>query len=209
MFDHRHIIQAGEIGHVHNAEVDAMAVCSQRRATGSAEKQADRGIGSHTLSGACVDPADAMRQAAAPRHHVEIAAGPVGQVRVQRAWSACDVGRAINPAMVTGQIEGGFVQGMGYALTEELVWDGPRLANPTLMDYKIPTFAELPAELKAIIVETHEPSGPFGAKSVGEIGINAVAAAIANAVSDATGARLRQLPLTGERVLDAIGSQGT
>ncbi len=132
-----------------------------------------------------------------------------GQVRVQRAWSACDVGRAINPAMVTGQIEGGFVQGMGYALTEELVWDGPRLANPTLMDYKIPTFAELPAELKAIIVETHEPSGPFGAKSVGEIGINAVAAAIANAVSDATGARLRQLPLTGERVLDAIQSQGT
>ena len=99
------------------------------------------------------------------------------------------------------------MQGMGYALTEEMVWDGARLANPTLMDYKIPTFAELPAELKAIIVETHEPSGPFGAKSVGEIGINAVAAAIANAVADATGARLRQLPLTGERVLDALQSR--
>lgn len=127
-----------------------------------------------------------------------------GRVRVLRAWSACDVGKAINPQMVRGQIEGAFVQGMGYALTEELVWDGPRLANPTLMDYKIPTLAELPAELHAITIETHEPSGPFGAKSVGEIGINAVAAAIANAVATATGCRLRQLPLTGERVLDAI-----
>ncbi len=131
-----------------------------------------------------------------------------GKTRVTRAWSACDVGRAINPTMVSGQIEGAFVQGMGYALTEEMVWDGGRLANPTLMDYKIPTFAELPETLKSIIVETHEPSGPFGAKSVGEIGINAVAAAIANAVTHATGVRMRQLPLTGERVLDAIGSRG-
>jgi CO/xanthine dehydrogenase Mo-binding subunit len=131
-----------------------------------------------------------------------------GQVRVARAWSACDVGRAINPKMVSGQIEGAFVQGMGYALTEEMVWDGGRLANPTLMDYKIPTFAELPGHLEAITIETHEPSGPFGAKSVGEIGINAVAAAIANAVADATGVRLRQLPLTGERVLDALAATG-
>lgn len=127
-----------------------------------------------------------------------------GKTRVARAWSACDVGRAINPQMVSGQIEGAFVQGMGFALTEELVWDGGRLANPTLMDYKIPTLAELPEELHAITIETHEPSGPFGAKSVGEIGINAVAAAIANAITDATGARLHQLPMTGERVLDAI-----
>ena len=90
-----------------------------------------------------------------------------GKVTVQRAWSAADVGRAVNPMLVEGQIEGAFVQGMGWALTEEMVWDGPRLANPTLMDYKIPTFAEAPYELDAIIVESHEPSGPFGAKSVG------------------------------------------
>jgi CO/xanthine dehydrogenase Mo-binding subunit len=127
-----------------------------------------------------------------------------GKVRVPRAWSAADVGRAINPTMATGQIEGAFVQGMGYALTEEMVWDGPRLANPSLMDYKIPTFAELPEVLQAFLVESSEPSGPFGAKSVGEIGINAVAAAIANGVADALGVRLHQLPLTAERVLDAL-----
>ena len=127
-----------------------------------------------------------------------------GKVRVVGAWSACDVGRAINPTMVTGQIEGAFVQGMGYALTEEMVWDGGRLANPSLMDYKIPTFAELPDTLRAYIVESAEPSGPFGAKSVGELGINGVAAAIANAVAAATGARIRQLPLSAERVLDAV-----
>ena len=127
-----------------------------------------------------------------------------GKVRVPRAWSACDIGRAINPTMATGQIEGAFVQGMGYALTEEMVWDGARLANPSLMDYKIPTFAELPETLQAFIVESNEPSGPFGAKSVGEIGINAVAAAIANGIADAVGVRLQQLPMTAERVLTAL-----
>lgn len=127
-----------------------------------------------------------------------------GKVRVPRAWSACDVGRAINPTMATGQIEGAFVQGMGYALSEEMVWDGARLANPSLMDYKIPTFAELPDTLRAYLVESIEPSGPFGAKSVGEIGINGVAAAIANGVADALGVRLRELPLSSERVLTAI-----
>jgi len=93
---------------------------------------------------------------------------------------------------------------MGYALTEEMVWDGARLANPSLMDYKIPTFAEMPETLRSYLVESNEPSGPFGAKSVGEIGINAVAAAIANAVANAVGVRIRQLPLTGERVLGAL-----
>jgi CO/xanthine dehydrogenase Mo-binding subunit len=127
-----------------------------------------------------------------------------GAVRVVSAWSAADVGRAINPQMAAGQVEGAFVQGMGYALTEELVWDGARLANPSLMDYKIPTFAELPETLRAFLVESEEPSGPFGAKSVGELGINGVAAAIANAVADATGVRVQQLPITGERMLRGL-----
>ena len=127
-----------------------------------------------------------------------------GQVRVVGAWSACDIGRAINPAMASGQIEGAFVQGMGYALVEEMVWDGARLANPSLMDYKIPTMAELPETLRAYLIESDEPSGPFGAKSVGELGINGVAAAITNAVADATGLSLRRLPLTGERVLRGL-----
>ena len=127
-----------------------------------------------------------------------------GKLRVPRAWSAVDVGRAINPQLVSGQIEGAFVQGLGFALTEEMVWDGAKLANPTLMDYKIPTFAELPEELRAYIVESPEPSGPFGAKSVGEIGMNAVAAAIANGVAHAVGVRAQRLPMTGERILDAL-----
>ena len=91
---------------------------------------------------------------------------------------------------------------------EEMVWDGARLANPSLMDYKIPTIAELPETLRAYLVESDEPSGPFGAKSVGELGINGVAAAIANAVADATGVRLRQLPMTGERVLRGLARNG-
>jgi CO/xanthine dehydrogenase Mo-binding subunit len=127
-----------------------------------------------------------------------------GAVRVVGAWSAVDIGRAINPLLATGQVEGAFVQGLGYALMEELVWDGARLANPSLMDYKIPTIAELPETLKAYLIESEEPSGPFGAKSVGELGINGVAAAIANAVADATGVRLRQLPLSAERVLRGV-----
>jgi CO/xanthine dehydrogenase Mo-binding subunit len=124
-----------------------------------------------------------------------------GKVEVLRAWSAVDVGRAINPMAVEGQIEGAFVQGMGYTLVEELVWDGARLANPTMMDYKIPTFRDVPHALHTIIVEAPEPDAPFGAKGAGEIGINVVAAAIANAVTDATGIRFKQLPLSSERVL--------
>ena len=127
-----------------------------------------------------------------------------GQVRVLRAWSAHDVGRAINPAMIEGQIEGGFVQGLGYALSEEMVWDDDRLANPSLMDYKVPGVHEAPAEIHTIIVEDPEPTGPFGAKGVGEPPLIGAAPAIANAIANAAGIRLRTLPMTPERVLDAL-----
>ncbi|MFO0987163.1 MAG: xanthine dehydrogenase family protein molybdopterin-binding subunit [Alphaproteobacteria bacterium] len=127
-----------------------------------------------------------------------------GKIEVKRAWSAADVGRAINPLAVEGQLEGAFVQGMGLALNEEMVWDGPRLANPTLMDYKVPTALDSPHEIHSIIVEAPEPDGPFGAKGVGEIGINVVPAAIANAAAIALGKRFNALPLTPERVLRAM-----
>ena len=128
-----------------------------------------------------------------------------GAVRVLRAWSAHDVGCAINPQMVEGQIQGGFVQGLGYALTEEMQWDeSGRLTNPTLMDYKVPTALDTPIEINPIIVEHPEPSGPFGAKGVGEPGLIGTAASIANAVARATGKRLYRLPMTPERVLDAL-----
>jgi CO/xanthine dehydrogenase Mo-binding subunit len=130
-----------------------------------------------------------------------------GQARVLEAWSAMDVGRAINPRLVDVQIEGGFVQGMGFALYEEMIWDGPRLANPSLMDYKIPTSADTPP-IHSIIVEDPEPGGPFGAKGAGEIGLNPVPAAIANAVNSCCGGVSTALPLTGERILARIMEGG-
>jgi CO/xanthine dehydrogenase Mo-binding subunit len=127
-----------------------------------------------------------------------------GKAEVVRAWEAVDVGRAINPALVEGQVEGGIVQGIGYALTEEMVWDGPRLANPSLMDYKAPGARDAPREIHSIIVEDPQPEGPFGAKGVGEIVLVPAPAAVAGAIEDAVGVRLRDLPMTPERVLRAM-----
>ncbi len=138
-------------------------------------------------------------------HAVEIELDQkTGRVDVLRAWCAHDVGRAINPGAVEGQIEGGFVQGLGYALFEEMVWADGRLINPTLMDYKIPGIADIPVEIHSIIIEDPEPTGPFGAKGIGEPGLVPVAPAIANAIHAATGVRITKLPLTPERVLDAL-----
>jgi CO/xanthine dehydrogenase Mo-binding subunit len=126
-----------------------------------------------------------------------------GQTQVAEGWTALDVGRAINPRLVEVQIEGGFVQGMGFALYEEMVWDGARLANPSLLDYKIPTSADSP-HIHSIIIEDPEPGGPFGAKGAGEIGLNPVPAAIANAVNAAIGGISNDLPLSAERVLTRV-----
>ena len=127
-----------------------------------------------------------------------------GQVSVREAWSAADVGRAINPKLVEVQLHGGFVQGLGYSLYEEMVWDGPRLANPSLMDYKVPTMRDVPDAIHTYIIEDPDPTGPFGAKGAGEIGLNAAPGALANAVAQATGFRHNHLPLTGERVLNGM-----
>jgi len=127
-----------------------------------------------------------------------------GKVEPVRAWYAADVGKAINPRLVEVQMEGGFVQGMGFALTEELVWEGPRLVNPNLRDYKAPTMQDAPYDIHTQIVEHPEPDGPCGAKGVGEISLVPVPAAIANAIADAAGIHLTQLPFTPERVLNAM-----
>jgi CO/xanthine dehydrogenase Mo-binding subunit len=128
-----------------------------------------------------------------------------GQVRVLRAWSAHDVGRALNPLLIEGQIHGAFVQGLGLALTEEMLWeDDGRLANPSLMDYKIPGVLDVPDQIVPIILETPEPGGPFGAKGMAEAPLCGVPAAIANALAAATGVRLRKIPLTPERVLKGL-----
>ncbi len=127
-----------------------------------------------------------------------------GRVEVLEVWAAHDVGRAINPMLVEGQIQGGIVQGMGYALMEELVWEDGRLVNPTLMDYKIPGMADVPAAIHALILETPEATAPFGARGIGEIGLVAPAPAIANAILHATGASVRRLPITPERMFAAL-----
>jgi xanthine dehydrogenase molybdenum-binding subunit len=126
-----------------------------------------------------------------------------GNVRVLRLVCANDVGRAINPMAVEGQIEGGAQMGLGYALTEELIVKEGRVLNPDFHDYRLFTAADMP-ELESIIVETDEPLGPFGAKGVGEMGGTPTAAAIANAIYDAIGVRLTQVPMTPERILKAL-----
>jgi CO/xanthine dehydrogenase Mo-binding subunit len=119
-----------------------------------------------------------------------------------------DVGRAINPLGVEGQMQGGAVQSLGMALTEALTFDDlGRLTNPSLLDYRKLTAADLP-DIETIIVEVPSPSGPFGARGVGEPPIIPAPAAIANAIQDATGVRLTELPLTPERIALAIVAQG-
>ena len=131
-----------------------------------------------------------------------------GKIRVTDIASAIDVGRAINPDLAEGQIIGCLAMGIGYALTEEMLFSREgRMLNASLLDYKIPTSLDLP-ELKGFIVETVEPSGPFGVKSVGEVGMDPIAPAIANAIFNATGVRLREMPFTPERVLDSLRAAG-
>src|SRR5262249_8826886 len=115
-----------------------------------------------------------------------------------------DAGRAINPLGVEGQMQGGAVQSLGMALTEGLVFDEVgRLTNPSLLDYRKLTAADLP-DIETIIVEVPSPAGPFAARGVGQPPIVPAPAAIANAIQDATGARITELPATPERIALAI-----
>ncbi len=123
-----------------------------------------------------------------------------GVVRVEKLWAAHDVGKAINPTLVEGQIEGGSVQGLGYALTEEYIIDKNGIPmNPRLSFYHIPTTVDAP-EIHPIIVESAYSEGPFGAKGFGEQPLMGIAPAVANAVFDAAGIRLREQPFLPERV---------
>jgi CO/xanthine dehydrogenase Mo-binding subunit len=128
-----------------------------------------------------------------------------GQVRVTRVTAAQDVGRAINPTAVEGQIEGSVAQGVGFALMEECLYEDGRVINPDFATYIIPTSLDIPL-VETILVETIDPEGPFGAKGVGELPLNMTAAAIANAVYDATGVRIRSLPITPERLYKGMKS---
>jgi len=123
-----------------------------------------------------------------------------GQVRVERVYGAHDCGLAINRTSVEGQMEGSVSMGLGEALFEEVKFDGQgRVINASLGEYKIPTALDCP-EVEAIIVESNEPNGPFGAKEVGEGAIMPTIPAILNAIYDAAGVRINELPASAERI---------
>src|SRR5437764_1051486 len=126
-----------------------------------------------------------------------------GEVTVHKVWAAHDCGRALNPVSVEGQIIGSVWMGMGQALTEEMVWKDGMLMNPGLLEYRSPSAVESP-EVEPIIVESIDPEGPFGAKECSEGALAATIPAIANAIYDAVGVRLREAPFTPERVLAAL-----
>jgi 4-hydroxybenzoyl-CoA reductase alpha subunit len=126
-----------------------------------------------------------------------------GEVTVHKVWAAHDCGRALNPVSVEGQIIGSVWMGMGQALTEEMVWKDGLLMNPGLLEYRSPSSVESP-EVEPIIVESIDPEGPFGAKECSEGSLAATIPAIANAIYDAVGIRLHEVPFTPERVLAAL-----
>jgi CO/xanthine dehydrogenase Mo-binding subunit len=138
-------------------------------------------------------------------HLARVAVDPgTGEVRVLDYIAAQDVGRAINPAEVEGQIHGGVVQGIGWALLEGMMYDDQgQLLTSTLMDYALPHSQDVPT-ITPLLVEVPSELGPFGAKGVGEPPVVPVAAAIANAIRDAVGVRMTQLPMTPERVFASL-----
>src|SRR5256886_5536440 len=129
-----------------------------------------------------------------------------GEVTVHKVWAAHDCGRALNPVSVEGQIIGSVWMGMGQALTEEMVWKDGLLMNPGLLEYRSPSSVESP-EVEAINVGSIDPEGPFGAKEASEGSLAATIPAIANAIYDACGVRLREAPFTPERVLSGLRAQ--
>lgn len=125
------------------------------------------------------------------------------EVTCTKITTAQDIGRAVNPVLASGQIEGGTLQAVGYGLLEELVWDRGRIVNNRLTNYIIPTSLDAP-EMDTIIVEKPYPHGPFGAKGVGELPMDGAAPAIAAAVFHATGAFINEIPITPERLQRAL-----
>ncbi|HET9315161.1 MAG TPA: xanthine dehydrogenase family protein molybdopterin-binding subunit [Vicinamibacteria bacterium] len=126
-----------------------------------------------------------------------------GETRVKGVWSGHDVGRVVNPTLGEGQVEGGVVQGLGYALTEEHALRDGRILNDQFSTYIIPTPLDVP-EIKSVLVESPFPWGPYGAKGLGETPIIAIAPAVVAAIHHAAGVRLNALPATPERVWEAI-----
>ncbi len=137
-------------------------------------------------------------------HGVEVEVDKeTGQVKILKYIAAHDAGKAINPMLLEGQVYGGATMGIGYALTERLILQNGKVMNPNFLDYKMLTAKDVP-NIEPVVVETNDPFGPFGAKGIGEPGLVPTAPAIANAIYDAVGVRIKELPITPEKVLAAL-----
>lgn len=130
-----------------------------------------------------------------------------GRVEVTAFHSAHDVGKAISPMGCEGQIEGALLNGVGWLFSEEIVFENGVVTNPTLLDYKLPTTLDVP-KMVPLLVEEADPTGPFGAKGIGEPALVPTAAAVGNAIQDAIGIRMQEMPFTADRVLAAIQTKG-
>lgn len=127
-----------------------------------------------------------------------------GTVKLLKYVSACDAGKAINPEQCEGQDEGAVMFGIGHTLFEEMAYEDGQLLNGNLVDYRVPTFEDVPDKLETILIENGNGPGPFGSKGIGEGGLLPVASALANAVSRAVGVRIQDLPLTPPKVWRAL-----
>lgn len=131
-----------------------------------------------------------------------------GEVKLKKFISVADVGKAIHPEHCVAQEEGAAMQGIGHTFFEQLIYDNGQLINPNLVDYKIPTFADVPEEFHSVLVENGDGPGPFGVRGMAEGGILSVAPSVCNAIARATGVRIRELPVTPERVWRALRDAG-
>jgi CO/xanthine dehydrogenase Mo-binding subunit len=127
-----------------------------------------------------------------------------GEITLEKYVTVADVGTAINPQQAEGQDEGAAIQGLGHTLFESLVYENGQPLNAGLIDYRVPRFADLPEQFDSKLIENEDGPGPYGAKGMGESGIVSVAPAVGNALYRATGKRIRELPLTPERVWRAL-----
>jgi len=143
--------------------------------------------------------------AAFATHIVDVEVDPdTGKVEILRYTAVQDVGTAVHPSYVEGQVQGGVVQGIGWALNEEYVYDeNGRMVNASLLDYRMPTSLDVPM-IDTILVEVPNPGHPFGVRGVGEVPLVPPLAAIANAIADATGHRFTDLPISPRRVVEAL-----
>jgi CO/xanthine dehydrogenase Mo-binding subunit len=140
-------------------------------------------------------------------HGVRLAVHRVtAEIRILHSVHGADIGRLINPMQCRGQIDGAIGMAFGWALTEKMVYDGGTMVNPSLRNYRIPAFADVPPT-EVFFADTYDTIGPLGAKSQGECAINPVAPAIANALADATGVRFPHLPFTPDRIFMKLNGQ--